>query len=463
MKETAPGDPERPARRLLRPHRLLSDEALARRASQGDRRAFEAIYHRYHQSLYGFCLAATGDPQDAQEALQNTMLKVLRGLPGEQRQIRLKPWLYRIARNESVETIRRRRDTAELQADLSPSPFEISTSAETRERLRGLLRDLEELPERQRAALLMREMAGLDFEQIAEALDTSARAVRQTVYEARLGLRKMEAGREMDCAAVERELSDADGRVVRRRDLRAHLRGCPSCRAFRESIVARRSGYASIAPLPVALSAGLLKGVLGGGAAGTAASSVAAKSAATVAVVAVLGGAAADRGGVVDLPVPGGGNEPVPAETNVGPADVWQPGGEVSKGVAAGAGKAAMRRAKVAIRRRAIAPARSVPPGALREDGEDGAPAQVGLRLRPDRPLPGKGGKKQPASRAAPPGRKGSGRERAAERPPAKEPRLDVRRPRGKAAVPARESPPKSLDRGPTQGPAAAELETPAP
>ena len=87
------------------------DEQLALRATQGDRRAFEAIYGRYHQALYRFCLAMVGNPQDAQDALQNTMVKVLRALPGEKREIRLKPWLYRIARNESVETLRRRHDS----------------------------------------------------------------------------------------------------------------------------------------------------------------------------------------------------------------------------------------------------------------------------------------------------------------------------------------------------------------
>jgi RNA polymerase sigma factor (sigma-70 family) len=312
--------------------RLLSDEGLARRAAKGDKRAFEAIYRRYHQDLYRFCLALTGDPQDAQEALQNTMVKVLRALPGEERHIQLRPWLYRIARNEAVETIRRRRDTAELTPEQAPAPapLEIAATAEARDRLRGLLVDLEELPERQRAALVMREMAGLDFEQIGESLGTSAPTARQTVYEARLGLRQMEAGREMDCDAVMRELSAADGRVARRRDIRAHLRACESCRALRESIAERRGGFAAIAPLPLAVSAGLLQGALGAGGASTAiATSALAKSAATVAVVAAVGVAAADRGGLIDAPVLGGGGPDVAAEKAPRPAAPLPRGGEV--------------------------------------------------------------------------------------------------------------------------------------
>jgi RNA polymerase sigma factor (sigma-70 family) len=286
---------------------MSSDERLAARAAKGDRRAFEQIYDRYHQDLYRFCLAMVSNPQDAQDALQNTMLKVLRGLPGEEREIKLKPWLYRIARNEAVEILRRRRDSVELEPQQIPVAA-VTETAETRDRLRTLLADLEQLPERQRAALVLRELSGLDFDQIGASFDTSAAVARQTLYEARLSLRQLEAGREMSCDEVMRELSDADGRVTRRREIRAHLRSCPDCRAFRDEISRRHEDLAALAPLPVAASAGLLHGVLGAkasAAAGAAASSVLAKSAATVAVVAAIG-VSADRSGVVDVSLPGG-------------------------------------------------------------------------------------------------------------------------------------------------------------
>ena len=99
---------------------LLGDERVARHAAAGDRRAFEEIYRRYRQPLYRFCLAMVGNTSDAQDALQNTMVKVLRALPGEDRQIALKPWLYRIARNEAVETLRRRPDQVEPERSRSP-------------------------------------------------------------------------------------------------------------------------------------------------------------------------------------------------------------------------------------------------------------------------------------------------------------------------------------------------------
>ncbi len=299
---------------------MLSDEQLARRAVDGDERAFGAIYRRYQQDLYRFCLAIVGSPQDAQDALQNTMVKVLRALPGEERSLELKPWLYRIAHNESIELLRRRKGTEALDSELAGRGPALAEEAALRERLRHLISDLDELPERQRGALVMRELGGLDFDGIGAALGTSAAVARQTVYEARLGLREMDAGREMSCATVTRAISDGDGRVLRRRDVRAHLRSCSGCRRFRDEIGSRGRDLAAISPLPAAAAAGLLHGVLGGsggsgsglvgalggGTAKSLGASVALKSAATVAVVAAIGTAAADRGGLIDAGLPGG-------------------------------------------------------------------------------------------------------------------------------------------------------------
>lgn len=352
--------------------RMLSDDRLARRASGGDERAFAAIYRRYHQSLYRFCLAIVGNRDDAQDALQNTMIKAMRALPGEERQIELKPWLYRVAHNESVELLRRRRETAQLDSDLAvqrPGPAEESA---LRERLRRLISDLDELPERQRGALVMRELAGLGFEEIGAALGTSPAVARQTLYEARLSLRQMDAGREMSCDQVTRALSDADGRVTRRRDIRAHLRGCASCRSFRDAIGDRQRDLAAISPLPAVAAAGLLHGLLGshggsggvatalsGGVAKSLGATAMVKSAATVAVVAAVGVGVADYGGAVHVGLPGDGGpqssrSSAPAGV-LGPAG--RPAGRAALRTGAGEGGAALGRsaARIAASRRAKA------------------------------------------------------------------------------------------------------------
>jgi RNA polymerase sigma factor (sigma-70 family) len=301
-------------------NRLLSDERLTRRAVGGDERAFATIFRRYHQPLYRFCLAIVGNPEDAQDALQNTMAKVLRALPGEEREIELKPWLYRIAHNESIDLLRRRRETRELDVEQVAPGYGLAEDAATRERLRGLIADLKELPERQREVLVMRELGGLEFEEIGEALSTSGAVARQTLYEARQSLRQMEEGREMSCATVTKALSDGDGRVTRRRDVRSHLRACADCRAFRDEIEGRQRDFAALSPLPAVAAAGMLQGLLGGshgaaggglaatlggGAAKTIGASAVAKSVATVAVVAAIGVTAADQTGVIHLGLPG--------------------------------------------------------------------------------------------------------------------------------------------------------------
>lgn len=304
--------------------RLWSDDRLARRATQGDRRAFAAIYRRYHQDLYRYCAAIVGNPEDAQDALQNTMVKVLRALPGEDRHVQLKPWLYRIAHNESIELLRHRHPVEQIDPELAAAGPSAAEAADLRQRLRRLIGDLDELPDRQRGALVMRELAGLSFEQIAGAFDTSPAVARQTLYEARAGLQQMSQGREMRCEEICRALSDGDRRVIRRRDIRAHLRACPACRAFRDGISDRGRDFAAISPLPAAAAVGLLHGILGGangasgvglggatgaGAAGKAlAGSALVKSAATVAVVVAVGVSAADRSGLIHV-LPGGGQE----------------------------------------------------------------------------------------------------------------------------------------------------------
>lgn len=287
-----------------------------------EQRDLAAIYDRYHQGLYRFCFSILASREDAQEALQNTMLKALRALPAEQREIKLEPWLYRIAHNESIELLRKRRDVAELDAEQIAAPDEPAETAALRERLRTLFADLGELPTRQRGALVMRELAGLEFKQIGEAFGTSPAVARQTVYEARLSLRQLEAGREMRCEKAMQQLSAADGRVARRRDLRAHLRVCPDCRAFGDAIAARRHDFAAISPLPAAAAAGILHsligaqasttaglagaaGAAGAGAGKVAATSVAVKAVATAAAVVTIGVVVADRGGLIDAGLPG--------------------------------------------------------------------------------------------------------------------------------------------------------------
>jgi RNA polymerase sigma factor (sigma-70 family) len=348
---------------------VLSDATIARRAAGGSKRALAAVFERYHQDLYRYCAAILGNPEDAQDAVQNTMVKVLRALPGEKRELKLKPWLYRIAHNEAVDLIRARAATDPIDAEALAGSGGPADEVETRRRLRQLIADIAELPERQRGALVMREMSGLSYDQIGEALQTSPAVARQTIYEARLGLRQMSEGREMPCAEAMRAISDDDGRVLRRRDIRSHLRQCESCRAFRAEIAERRHEFAVLAPLPAAISAGMLQGLLGGAGGGTGATggvagvaagkalgtSAAIKSATAVIAVSAIGVVAAHEGGVGGLG--SGDGRDSQSGANAAPAAGAGPAAGADRTALGAAGVARAKARQRVVHRRAAVPA----------------------------------------------------------------------------------------------------------
>ncbi len=242
---------------------MLTDDRLAKMAAAGNQQAFAAIYERHHQALYRYCRSILGSDEDARDALQNTMLKALDALPGEQREIALRPWLFRVAHNEAISLIRRR-PAPEAPLDEASASSEFDPA--TRERLRTLLDDLAALPERQRSALVMRELSGLSYADLAAALACSPAAAKQAVYEARVTLHELTEGREMECEAARKAISARDGRVLRGRKVRAHLRSCQSCRAFRSSIGNRSADLSLLAPpLPAGAAANMLQGLLGAG------------------------------------------------------------------------------------------------------------------------------------------------------------------------------------------------------
>ena len=275
----------------------LSDELLARYAARGSPRAFAAVYERYHQPLYRYCRSIVRDDLDAQDALQSTFAGALSALKRGQRNAPLRPWLFRIAHNEAISVIRRRSRESEL--DLADGRLVTASSAEDvvaeRAHMRQLSADLADLPERLRAALLMRELSGLPHDEIALALGTTVGGAKQAIFEARRALAEFAEGREMDCEIVRRRLSDGDGRVLRGRRIRAHLRDCVACEAFAAAIPARTAELRGVVPmLPPAAAATVLAratGTVAGHGAGASASTVC--TAATAGAIGKAAGGAA--------------------------------------------------------------------------------------------------------------------------------------------------------------------------
>ncbi len=240
----------------------LGDEVLARMFATGSERAFTAIYERHHRALYGYCRSIVGDESDAQDALQAALTGALVALRAGRRDAPLRPWLFRIAHNESISLLRRRRFTVELDEAPSLTGSSAEEDAFARLALGSLLSDLAQLGDRQRSALVMRELSGLSHADIAIALEASVGTVKQTIFEARRALVEFEEGRAMDCEHVQRLISNEDRRVLRGRRVRAHLSDCSVCATFANSIPARREQLQAFAvPLAPAAAAALLSRV----------------------------------------------------------------------------------------------------------------------------------------------------------------------------------------------------------
>ncbi|MFI4990136.1 MAG: sigma-70 family RNA polymerase sigma factor [Solirubrobacterales bacterium] len=244
------------------------DERLARLAGAGSSRAFASLYEKYHQQLYRYCRSLVRNDADAQDALQSTLAKALAALQRGQRDAPLRPWLFRIAHNESISLLRRRLPSAE-QIDLEECTGSSTEElVQTRARLAQLVRDLQDLPERQRGALVMRELSGLSHEEIAIALETTPGAAKQAIFDAREALAEFAGGRAMGCEQARHALSAGDRRVLRGRRLRAHMASCDGCAAFAAAIPARRAELRMLAPPLAPLAAtGVLAQLIPGGAA----------------------------------------------------------------------------------------------------------------------------------------------------------------------------------------------------
>ena len=226
------------------------DGSVRSQAARGSAAAFTAVYERHHRALYRYCRSLLGDDEEARDALQSTMAKAFAALRFEERDFELRPWLFRIAHNEAVSRLRQRRDAVQLDVVDALTTDSLAQAVEVRERLAQLRADLEDLSERQRSALVMRELSGLGHAEIAAVLGGSPQMVKQTIFEARSALHECAEGRGMSCAEVQRILSDGDGRILRGRRMRAHVRACRACREFKAALAERPADLAALAPAP---------------------------------------------------------------------------------------------------------------------------------------------------------------------------------------------------------------------
>src|SRR4051794_11392904 len=287
---------------------VTTDEDLAARVKAGDDAAFATIFERYHRRLELYCRSLLRNDEDARDAVQNAMANALVALRRHDRELHVRPWLFRIAHNEAITLLRRRRDDVELGEGLLSAPGDPLDDLLLRERLELTLDGVRELPVQHRRALMLREMAGLSHEQVGRELGMSASGAKHAIFRARSTLLLERRARDQDCASVRAVLADHDGRRRRGRAVRGHLRGCGPCRAWDEARHRSRRRVAFVPPFFVSAAGSAwtwVSGLLGGsggeaviGAGGGVAATT--KAVATVAAIAAATGPVA--GNVVHRP-----------------------------------------------------------------------------------------------------------------------------------------------------------------
>ncbi len=179
--------PSRLARSVLH---TQSDERLAELAGFGSEAAFETIVARYRRSLVRHCGRVVGE-SDAEEAVQNALVRAHGALVRGDRVQNLGGWLHAIAYNSALNVLRARAARPELpHPDCCDAADHHDEPLEHRHRFGEVIAAVQSLPARQREAIVMRELEGRSYDEIAQRLDSSEGAVRQLLHRARGALRE---------------------------------------------------------------------------------------------------------------------------------------------------------------------------------------------------------------------------------------------------------------------------------
>src|SRR3954470_5218964 len=252
--------------------RAYSDERLVEQVRRGNDDAFEAVYDRHHRGILAFCRHMLSSADEAEDAVQQTFISAYDAMRADTRDIRLKPWLFAIARNRCLSIIRARR---EQPAGLEETAATAGLSEEVQQRadLRDLVRDLHALPVDQRAALVLSEIGGLSHAEVGSVVGCEVAKVKSLVFQARSSLIETRKAREIPCHEIREQLATATGGALRRGPLRRHLRTCEGCAEFRDEVTRQRRALAAILPVvpTVGLKSSLLASIGAGGGGGGAA------------------------------------------------------------------------------------------------------------------------------------------------------------------------------------------------
>ena len=222
MIPTHPAPPGRRASPRTLPA-LPSDQELVALVRGGQPSAFDTLVTRYQSRLLWFCLQMLRSKEDAEDALQEVFAAAFNAILADEREIEVRPWLYRIARNRCLNQLRRATTVGVDSMDhhCAENGRTLVEKVVSRLEFRDLVTDVQALPDTQRTALLLREIDGFTYRHIAAAMDTTVPSVKSLLVRARVGL--------LDSAAVRDTPAPPRGRERARVRSRARARrGSPA-------------------------------------------------------------------------------------------------------------------------------------------------------------------------------------------------------------------------------------------
>jgi RNA polymerase sigma factor (sigma-70 family) len=177
---------------IATPLKPLTDDELVARVRCGCDEAFAEIYRRYRAPLRSFAgRMLAGTSHDADDIVQDAFIRAQRGLRVTNRPMALRPWLYMIVRNQTIDVLRTVQNLGQLDDHAEPLGAvdrDPARRMDERDEMRQLVAEIARLPERQRMALVMREFDGRSHEETARLLHTTVPATKSLLIRARSNL-----------------------------------------------------------------------------------------------------------------------------------------------------------------------------------------------------------------------------------------------------------------------------------
>lgn len=163
------------------------DPGVLRKAQRGDERAFSILVRAYEQPVYNYVLRLTGDRVLAEDLTQEVFLRVYQGLPSFSLRSRFTTWLFQVTKNRVLDELRARERRPRAVAALEDvTPLEVvDAPVERAEAIDAVWRAVESLNPDLKMALLLRDVVGLSYTEIAETLEITLATVKWRIYKAR--------------------------------------------------------------------------------------------------------------------------------------------------------------------------------------------------------------------------------------------------------------------------------------